>query len=148
MSRNTTADESPRQGNTVKDPEEWKTGDEPMTGAQRSYLKTLSDEAQEPMEEELTKAQAAKRIDELQQKTGRGQGAGTNQNQQPDLSWNNTVKDPEEWKTGDEPMTGAQQSYLKTLSDEAQESTEEGLTKAQAAKRIKELQQKTGRGRP
>ena len=72
VSRNMTADESQRQGNTVKDPEEWKTGDEPMTGAQRSYLKTLSDEAQEPMEEGLTKAQAAKRIEELQQKTGRG----------------------------------------------------------------------------
>ena len=146
VSSNMTADESPRQGNTVKDPEEWKTGDEPMTGAQHSYLKTLSDEAQEPMEEGLTKAQAAKRIDELQQKTGRGQGT-TGQTQLPDPSQSNTVKDPEEWKTGDEPMTGAQRSYLKTLSDEAQEPMAEGLTKAQAAKRIEELQQKTGRGR-
>lgn len=60
------------QGNTVKDPDEWTTGDEPMTGAQRSYLKTLSDEAGEPMDENLTKAEASKRIDELQQKTGRG----------------------------------------------------------------------------
>lgn len=60
------------QGNMVKDPDEWKTGNEPMTGAQRSYLKTLSDEAGEPMDENLTKAQAAKRIEELQQKTGRG----------------------------------------------------------------------------
>ena len=58
--------------NTVKDPDEWTTGDEPMTGAQRSYLKTLSDEAEEPMDEELTKAEASKRIDELQRKTGRG----------------------------------------------------------------------------
>jgi DUF3072 family protein len=72
VSQNMTSEDSPRQGNTVKDPEEWKTGDEPMTGAQRSYLKTLSDEAHEPMEEGLTKAQAAKRIDELQRKTGRG----------------------------------------------------------------------------
>ncbi len=55
-----------------RDPDEWKTGDEPMTGAQRSYLKTLSDEAGEPMDENLTKAEASKRIDELQQKTGRG----------------------------------------------------------------------------
>jgi hypothetical protein len=47
-------------------------GDEPMTGAQRSYLQTLSDEAKEPMDENLTKAQASKRIEELQQKTGRG----------------------------------------------------------------------------
>ena len=62
------------QSNTVKDPEEWTTGDEPMTGAQQSYLKTLSDEAGEPFDETLTKAAASKRIDELQAKTGRGQG--------------------------------------------------------------------------
>lgn len=59
-------------GNTIKDPEEWTTGDEPMTGAQRSYLKTLSDEAKEEFDENLTKAEASKRIEELQQKTGRG----------------------------------------------------------------------------
>lgn len=58
--------------NTVKDPDEWTTGDEPMTGAQRSYLKTLSDEAGEPFDDSLTKADASKRIDELQHKTGRG----------------------------------------------------------------------------
>jgi hypothetical protein len=60
------------QTNTVKDPDEWKTGDETMTGAQRSYLKTLCDEAGEEFDEHLTKAEASKRIDELQQKTGRG----------------------------------------------------------------------------
>ena len=58
--------------NMEKDPDEWTTGDEPMTGAQRSYLKTLSEEAREPFEEDLTKADASKRIDELQQITGRG----------------------------------------------------------------------------
>ncbi len=57
--------------NTEKDPDEWTTGDEPMTGAQASYLKTLSDEANEPFDENLTKAEASKRIDELQAKTGR-----------------------------------------------------------------------------
>ena len=60
------------QSNTIKDPNEWTTGDEPMTGAQLSYLKTLSDEAKEPVDEDLTKAEASKRIDELQEKTGRG----------------------------------------------------------------------------
>ena len=60
------------QSNTIKDPDEWTTGDEPMTGAQRSYLKTLSDEAKEPFDEGLSKAEASKRIDELQEKTGRG----------------------------------------------------------------------------
>jgi hypothetical protein len=58
--------------NTVKDPDEWKTGDEEMTGAQRSYLQTLADEAGEEVDVNLTKAEASKKIDELQQKTGRG----------------------------------------------------------------------------
>ena len=58
--------------NTQKDPDEWTTGDEPMTGAQASYLRTLSQEADEEFDENLTKADASKRIDELQQKTGRG----------------------------------------------------------------------------
>jgi hypothetical protein len=65
--------------NMSKDPEDWVTGDEPMTGAQRSYLKTLSEEAHEPFDENLTKAEASKRIDELQRKTGRGiGGSGSN----------------------------------------------------------------------
>ena len=54
-------------GNTGKDPEDWVSGDEPMTGAQASYLKTLSEQAHRPemFEEGLTKAEASKRIDEL-----------------------------------------------------------------------------------
>ena len=59
--------------NPEKDPDDWTTGDEPMTGPQRSYLETLTREAGEPFDESLTKAEASKRIDELQQKTGRGQ---------------------------------------------------------------------------
>ena len=64
------------RSNTIKDPDEWTTGDEPMTGAQESYLHTLASEAGEEVEPELTKAEASKRIDELQAKTGRGQGSG------------------------------------------------------------------------
>ena len=56
----------------IKDPAEWTTGDEPMTGAQDSYLHTLAREAGEPVGDELTKAEASEKIDELQQKTGRG----------------------------------------------------------------------------
>ena len=59
----------------------------------------------------------------------------------------NTIKDPEDWTTGDEPMTGAQASYLKTLSEEAREEFDPGLSKAEASKRIDELQERTGRGR-
>ena len=58
--------------NMIKDPDDWKTGDEEMTGAQRSYLQTLADEAGEEVDFNLTKAEAAKLIDQLQQKTGRG----------------------------------------------------------------------------
>ena len=60
------------ESNMIKDPDEWKTGDEEMTGAQRSYLQTLADEAGEEVDLNLTKAEASKRIEELQQKTGRG----------------------------------------------------------------------------
>ena len=67
-----------RPSNTAKDPDDWTTGDEPMTGAQASYLKTLCEEAGEPFDPDLTKADASKRIDELQEKTGRhgGRNAG------------------------------------------------------------------------
>ena len=60
------------QGNMIKDPDNWVTGDEPMTGAQRSYLHTLAEEAGEEVDDALTKAEASKRIDELREKTGRG----------------------------------------------------------------------------
>ena len=60
-------------GNAEKNPDDWTTGDEAMTGAQASYLKTLSEEAHEDFDETLSKADASKRIDELQAKTGRGQ---------------------------------------------------------------------------
>ncbi len=68
------------------------------------------------------------------------------QSQAKNTSNTNTVKDPDEWTTGDEPMTGAQESYLHTLATEAGEEVEPNLTKAQASKRIDELQEKTGRG--
>ena len=67
------ADDDQQSGSNVeKDPSDWVTGDEPMTGAQKSYLKTLSDQADEQFDESLNKADASKKIDELQDKTGRG----------------------------------------------------------------------------
>jgi hypothetical protein len=56
-------------------------------------------------------------------------------------------KDPEDWVTGDESMTGAQASYLRTLAQEAGAEVDDSLTKAEASKRIEELQEQTGRGR-
>jgi hypothetical protein len=66
--------DAPR-GNLEKDPDDWVTGDEPMTQAQASYLKTLTEEAHETFDPHLSKADASKRIDELQALTGRGQHA-------------------------------------------------------------------------
>ena len=58
--------------NTEKDPDQWVTGEEQMTGAQASYLQTLCQEANVEFDESLSKADASKQIDELQEKTGRG----------------------------------------------------------------------------
>jgi len=55
-----------------KDTADWVTGDEPMTGPQRSYLQTLAQEAGREVPDDLTKAQASNLIEELQQNTGRG----------------------------------------------------------------------------
>lgn len=55
--------------NTQKNPDDWKTGDEPATGAQMSYLHTLAEAAGEEVPETLTKADASKRIDEMKEKT-------------------------------------------------------------------------------
>ena len=62
----------PENSNAEKDPDTWVTGDEPMTGAQKSYLQTLSEQAGEDFDENLSKADASKKIEELQEKTGRG----------------------------------------------------------------------------
>jgi hypothetical protein len=59
-------------GNAEKDPDQWVTGDQPMTGAQASYLKTLTEEAGEAFDPSMSKADASKKIDELQERTGRG----------------------------------------------------------------------------
>ncbi|HYT68275.1 MAG TPA: DUF3072 domain-containing protein [Vicinamibacterales bacterium] len=58
-----------------KDPDDWKTGDEPMTASQRSYLETLAQDTGEKVDEELTKAEASKLIDELRQRSPRVKGS-------------------------------------------------------------------------
>jgi DUF3072 family protein len=70
--------ENPKQApdassNQIKDPDDWVTGDEPMTGAQASYLKTLSEQAHDPdaYEPDLDKAEASKRIDQLKKERDR-----------------------------------------------------------------------------
>jgi hypothetical protein len=58
--------------NTEKPADQWVTGDEAMTGAQRSYLDTLAREAGETLSADLTKAEASEHIERLQEATGRG----------------------------------------------------------------------------
>lgn len=65
-------DFDPKKSNLQKDPKDWVSGGEDMTGAQASYLKTLTEEAKVEFEPELTKAEASEKIDELKEKTGRG----------------------------------------------------------------------------
>jgi hypothetical protein len=71
MSVSEDAQQAPNE-TAEKDTSEWVTGDEPMTGPQRSYLNTLAQEAGREVPEDLTKAAASDMIDELQQETGRG----------------------------------------------------------------------------
>lgn len=61
----------PRASNLEKDPDDWVSGDDPMTGAQASYLKTLCEESNEEFDPALNKADASKRIDELRARTGK-----------------------------------------------------------------------------
>jgi hypothetical protein len=62
----------PADNTTEKDPQDWVTGDEPLTGAQRSYLDTLARDAGETLSADLTKAEASEQIERLQEATGRG----------------------------------------------------------------------------
>ena len=56
----------PQENQTLeKDPSDWVTGDEPATGAQKSYLETLTRGSDEDVPDELTKAEASQKIDEL-----------------------------------------------------------------------------------
>jgi DNA topoisomerase VI subunit A len=72
----------------------------------------------------------------------------TDKQTQTEADQSNMQKDPDRWVTGDEPMTGAQRSYFHTLAEEAGELVEDDLTKAEASKRIEDLQSRTGRGKP
>lgn len=63
------------EATAAKDPADWVTGDEPMTGPQESYLNTLAQEAGTEVPTDLTKAEASEKIEELQEETGRGQAA-------------------------------------------------------------------------
>jgi hypothetical protein len=85
--------------NTKKDPDEWVSGDDPMTGAQASYLKTLCEQAGTPelYDDNLTKAEASKLIDEMREKA--------------DVKLESVMEEPM--------MTEAQRDELKSLCQKA-----------------------------
>jgi hypothetical protein len=72
MSQQPIPEEQPGEASAIKDPDDWTTGDERATAAQLSYLGTLATEAKVDVPEGLTKADASKLIDQLQERTGRG----------------------------------------------------------------------------
>jgi Protein of unknown function (DUF3072) len=80
--RTMTNSDLPRQArNQQKDPQDWTTGDEPMTGPQASYLATLLQQAgksEDDLDPNLTKREASELIDTLREQTGRGQGSNDN----------------------------------------------------------------------
>jgi hypothetical protein len=73
MSESNTTSGQAGDPSAEKDPSDWVTGGEPATGAQKSYLNTLAREAGEEVPDDITKADASVKIDELQEETGRGQ---------------------------------------------------------------------------
>jgi hypothetical protein len=66
--------DDPNTRGAQKDPDDWKTGDEPMTPAQRSYLETLAQDTGEAVSDDLSKAEASKLIDQLRNRSPRVQG--------------------------------------------------------------------------
>ena len=72
MSESNVNSGQPGDPTAEKAPSDWVTGDEPATGAQKSYLNTLARQAGEEVPDDITKADASIKIDELQEETGRG----------------------------------------------------------------------------
>jgi hypothetical protein len=152
-----------------KDPANWVTGDEPMTGPQASYLETLAHQAGEEVPEGLTKAQASDEIERLQgsgagpagspagdgaersSTQGAGDGAersstqGAGDGAERSSPAGPVERPTDQWVTGDEPMTGPQASYLETLAQQAGVEPPTGLNKSEASRAIDELQAKAGR---
>jgi hypothetical protein len=112
-------------------PEEWKSGDEPMTESQTSFLKRLSDDAGEPFDPSLSKAAASRRIDEL---LARGKGGS------PRPRARKTAPRPAARPEGqDDRMSDAQSAYLKELAEEEGDDYDPDLGKEEASRRIGEL---------
>jgi hypothetical protein len=121
-----------RDGSTERAPDEWKSGGDPMTESQASFLKRLSDQAGEAFDPSLSKAAASKKIDELL-----ARGKGETRSRTTRRSSRPAPK--RETIGGEDPMTEAQSAYLKELAEEEGGDFDPDLTKTEAARRIGEL---------
>ena len=123
-----------REGGPPRPPEEWKSGDEPMTESQASFLKRLTSDAGEPFDQSLSKAAASRRIDEL---LTRAKGAVRSSSSGGRASRKGAAERKEQ--SGEEPMSKAQSAYLKELAEEEGGDFDPDLSKEEAARRIGEL---------
>jgi len=123
-----------REGGPPRPPEEWKSGDEPMTESQASFLKRLTSDAGEPFDQSLSKAAASRRIDEL---LTRAKGAARPSSGRGRPSRKGAAERKEQ--SGEEPMSKAQAAYLKELAEEEGGDFDPDLSKEEAARRIGEL---------
>src|SRR2546421_13040467 len=118
---------------TPRPPEEWKSGSEPMTEAQAAFLKRLSDDAGEPFDPSLSKADASRRIDELRSRGDSKASAPRRRGRRP-------AAGAAEGTAGDgDRMTAAQAAYLKQVAAEEGGEYAPDLNKEEAARRIGEL---------
>jgi hypothetical protein len=118
---------------TQRSPDEWVSGGEPMTEAQASFLKRLSEDAGEAFDPNLSKADASKRIDEL-----RSRGAGSSRPRARGRTAR-PAREQEDTPEGVDRMSTAQAAYLKELADEEGGDFDPELTKEEGARRIGEL---------
>ena len=127
-----------RDASSARPPEEWVSGDEPMTEAQASYLRRLSEAAGEEFDPNLSKAAASRRIDELRSRppdarpTRRATRARS-------ATKTRAGPPPSEGDAAEEPMSPAQAAYLRELAEEEGGEFDPGYSKNEAARRIGEL---------
>jgi len=124
-----------RDAISPKPPEEWKSGDEPMTEAQAAYLRRLSEDAGEEFDANLSKGAASRRIDELRSRPANGRPG-----RRVSRGRSTPARPRDESRVaGEEPMSPAQAAYLKELADEEGGEFDPSYSKNEAARRIGEL---------
>jgi hypothetical protein len=123
-----------REGGAPPPPDQWKSGDEPMTESQASFLKRLTSDAGEPFDQSLSKAAASRRIDEL---LTRAKGAARSSSGGGRASRKSPAARKEQ--SGEDSMSKAQAAYLKELAEEEGGDFDPDLSKDEAARRIGEL---------